>query len=123
VNLDHFPTEENLDSSFLALFKSNLIRIGELEDFLVRSPVLNTCILCSTTLKNVLANKMIVVECIEIRAFSFVWELWRIANHVSVSVVPSVVVVAVNTLFVVDGMNEHVALRSVFELFQTFDVL
>lgn len=66
---------------------------------------------------------MIVVECIEIRAFSFVWELWRIANHVSVSVVPSVVVVAVNTLFVVDGMNEHVALRSVFELFQTFDVL
>ena len=49
-NLDHFPAEENFDSSLLALLKGDLVGIWELVDLLVGSPVLNLGILGSATL-------------------------------------------------------------------------
>lgn len=41
VDLDHFPAELNINSTFEALIESNLISIRELEDLTVRGPVLN----------------------------------------------------------------------------------
>ena len=49
-NLGHFPTEENFNASLLALLEGDLVGVGELEDLLVRGPVLNLGVLGSTTL-------------------------------------------------------------------------
>ena len=112
VNLDHFPSEEDLDIPFLAFFESNLVGIWELEDLLVWCPILHTGILCSTALHDILSDEVIVVERIEVATLSLVREFRRVANHVSIVMVPSMIVVAIDALFVVDGMDEDVALRS-----------
>ena len=66
---------------------------------------------------------MLVVECIEVSALTLVWELRRIADHVSVGMVPPVVVVPLNSLFVVYRMNKHVVLAAVLlELRQSLNV-
>ena len=122
-NFDHFPSKEDLDVSLLALLKCDFIGITKLEDLLVGSPVLDASILGSATLKNVLAEEVLVVESIEVRALSLVWEFGRIANHVSVGVVPSVVVVAINSFLVVNGVNKHVALRSMLQFMEALNVL
>ena len=123
VHLDHFPSEEDFDVPLLALFESNLVGIWELEDLLVRCPILHSGILCCTALHDILSDKVIVVKWIEIATLSLVWEFRRVANHVPIVMVPSMIVVAINALFVVDGMDEDVALRSMFELVESLDVL
>jgi hypothetical protein len=114
MNFKHFPAEEDFDASLSALLKSNLVSVWESEDLLVGCPILNFSILCRASLQNVLAQEMLVIESIEVRALSLVRELWRIANHVSVCVVPSVIVVAINAFLIVDCVNEYITLRSVF---------
>jgi hypothetical protein len=42
LELDEFLTEDDLDSSLVALVKSNLVSVRELEDLLIGSPVLNS---------------------------------------------------------------------------------
>lgn len=44
VYLYHFPAKLNINSAFVTFFKSNLVSIWELEDFFVRSPVLDLSI-------------------------------------------------------------------------------
>jgi hypothetical protein len=123
VNLDHFPAEEDLDSALLALLESDLVGIGELEDLLVWGPILYASVFGCTTLELILAEEMFIVEGVEVSALALVGELWRIANHVTIGVVPAVVVVAINALLVVNGVHEDVALRLVLELSEAFDVL
>lgn len=53
---------------------------------------------------------MLVVKSIKIRALSLIGESRRIANHITVSVVPSVIVVVINSFLVINSMNEDVAL-------------
>jgi hypothetical protein len=73
-NLGHFPSEEDLNSSLLALLESDFVGIGELVDLLVGSPILNAGILGGTSLKNILAKEVLVVKSIEIRTLSLVGE-------------------------------------------------
>lgn len=75
ADLDHFPAEEDLDASLSALFEGDLVGIAELEDFLVGSPVLDTSVLGSTSLEDILAEEVFVVKGIEVCAFTLVWEL------------------------------------------------
>ena len=121
VNLDHFPSEEDFNTSFLALIESDLISVGELEDLLVGGPVLNAGVLGSASLKNVLAEEMLVVESVEVGAFALVGELRAVADKITVSVVPPVVVVDINTFLDIYCVNEHVALRFVLEVGQALN--
>jgi hypothetical protein len=123
MHLDHLLSKEDFDSTFPALLESNFVGIREFEDLLVGGPVLNACILSSNALKLVLTQEVFVVEGIEITALTLVGELGWIANHISVGVVPSVIVVVVNTFFGVDSVDKDVALGIVLELWETLDVL
>jgi len=58
---------------------------------------------------------MLVVKSIEIRALSLIGESWRIADHVTVSVVPSVIVVVIDSFLVINSVNKDVALGLVRE--------
>jgi hypothetical protein len=61
VNLEHFPSEHNINSSLMALFKSDLISIRELENFFVWSPVLDSSIGSGSSLKFILSKERFVV--------------------------------------------------------------
>jgi hypothetical protein len=115
-DLNHFPSEEDFDSSLLALFKSNLVSIWELEDLLVGSPILNAGIFGCTSLKNILPKEVLVIESIEVRAFTLVWEGRRIADHVTVGMVPSMIIVVINSFLVINSMNEDVAQRIICKI-------
>ncbi len=91
VYLDHFPSEEDLNTSFLAL------------------------------IKHVLAEEMLVVESLEVRAFAFIGELRGIADKITVSVVPAVIVVDISALLDIYCVNEHVALGFVLEVRQALN--
>jgi hypothetical protein len=66
LNLNHLPAEEDLNTSFLALFESDFISVWELVNLLVRCPILNAGILSGTTLELVLAEEVLVVESVEV---------------------------------------------------------
>ncbi len=113
LDLDHLPSEEDFNTSLLAFFKGNLVSVGELEYFLIGGPVLNSSVLSSSALKLVLSEEVLVVESVEIATFALIREFRRIAYKITVSVIPPVIVVVINTLLNVDSVNEHVALRVV----------
>lgn len=46
LHFNHFPTKVDINASLVALFQCDFIGIGELEDFLVWSPELDSSILC-----------------------------------------------------------------------------
>ena len=65
---------------------------------------------------------MLVVESIEVRSLTLVWESGGITDHVSVGVVPSVIIIVVNSLLMVYGVNEDIALRVVCKVLETLNV-
>jgi len=69
----------------------------------------------------VLSHERLVVECVEVVSFTLVWALGRVADHVSVVVGPTVVVVAGDSLLVVELVNEHVLFLGAF--LQGFETL
>ena len=66
LNFNHLPSEEDLNTSFLALIESYFISVWELVNLLVRCPILNFGILSGTTLELVLAEEVLVVESVEV---------------------------------------------------------
>jgi hypothetical protein len=75
-NFKHLPSEHYVDSTLVAFLLSNFISVWESVNFLVGSPILNACVVCGTAMKLILSHKVLVVEGVEISAFSLVWELW-----------------------------------------------
>jgi hypothetical protein len=57
VNLEHFPSEHYIDSSLVALIKSDLIGIWELEDLFVWCPILNLSISSIDSMEFILSQK------------------------------------------------------------------
>ena len=110
LDLDHFPSEEDINTSLLALLEGDLVSVGELVDLLVGGPELNAGVLSGTALELVLAEEVLVVEGVEVAAFALVGEFRRIADKITVGVVPPVIVVVINTLLDVDCVNEHITL-------------
>jgi hypothetical protein len=108
----------------VALIKSDLVGIREFENLSVRGPVLDLGILGSSTLELILSHEVFVIKGIEVSTLTLVWELWSIAYHISVGVVPSVIVVSVESFLVINCMNKDIVLTSVFLKFRkTFDML
>ena len=71
----------------------------------------------------IIAKEVLVVESVKVSTFALVGELWRVADEVTSLVSPSVPVVTVCTLLVVNRVDEDVAvLMGVFKLLQTLDV-
>ena len=116
LNRNHFPAEEYFNTSFFAFFKSNFISILKFENLLVRSPVLYSSILSSSSLKNILSQEVLVIKWVEICSFPLVREFRWITNHVSISMVPSMIVVFINSLLSVNGMNKYATLS--FHMFK-----
>lgn len=125
VHLDHFPSEHDIDTSLVALVKSNLVSVRESEDLLVRGPELDLCVLSSSANKFVLSHEVLIVESVEVTTFTLVWELRGIADHVTVGVVPSMVVVRVsNSLLEVESMKENSVLEWVLrKLSKSLDLI
>lgn len=107
VDLDHLPAEHDIDSSLVALIKSNLVGVTKLIDLLVWSIELNSSVGSGSSLELILSQEGFVVKGVEIGSLSLVWELWRIADHIAVVVVPSVIVVSVNSQLVVEHVDEN----------------
>lgn len=80
LHLEQFPPEVDLNSALVALIKSNFVGIGEAEDLFVWGKVCDFGICCCSSLKLILAHELLVVEGVEITAFSFVGVLGRISN-------------------------------------------
>lgn len=118
VDLDHFPTKVDINSSLLALLKNDLISIRELIDFLIGCPELNSSILSSSSLDLILSQEVLVIQSVEVGTFTLVGELWRVDEHVSICVVPTVIIISLNSLLVINSVNEDLVFASV--LFKVF---
>ena len=96
LELNKLLSEDNFNSSLLALIESNFVSVAELIDLLIGGPDLNSGISSRPLVQLVMSQEMFVVKSIEIVPFSLVGEVGRIAEHVSVGMVPSVVEVLVD---------------------------
>ena len=122
ADLDHLPAEADIDASLVALVKSHLVGIWELVDLLVWSEVLDSSVGSRSSLKLILSQEGFVVQGVEIGTFSLVWELGGVADHIAVVVVPSVIVVSVNSDLVVEHVHEDVLLLwGLLELWESLD--
>ena len=122
TNLHHLPAEADIDASLVAFVKGDLVSISEFVDLLVWGEVLDSGVGSGSSLELILSHEGFVVQSVEIGSLSLVWELWRVADQVSVVVVPSVIVVSVNSLFVVEHMDENSLLFWGFlELWKSLD--
>lgn len=122
-NLEHLPSEHDINASLGALLEGDLVGIGEGVDEFVGSPELQAGVGRISLDALVLAHEVLVVEGIEVRAFSLVWHGRRVTNEVAVSVGITVIVVLCDGGLVVDGMDENVgAVVHGGHLFQTLDV-
>jgi len=96
MDFQKFPSEHNFDSSLVAFFKCNFVGVTKFKDFFVWSPVLNFRSERMNSVLLILSQPWFVIESPEIISFTLVWSFWRIANHVSSTMVPSVVVISSN---------------------------
>lgn len=72
----------------------------------------------------VLSQVVLVIESVEISSFTLVWELRRIANHISSIMIPSMIVVSVHTFLVINSMNENIVIFfSMLELLKSWNML
>jgi len=58
----------------MTFIECDLVGVGESVNLLVGSPVLNTGIGCSTTVKLVLSHEVLVVKGVEVSSLTLVWE-------------------------------------------------
>ena len=110
ADLDHLPAEADIDASLVALVKSDLVGVWELVDLLIWGEVLDSSVGGGSSLELILSQEGFIVQGVEISSLSLVWELWRVADHVTVIVVPSVIVVSVNSQLVVEHVDENILL-------------
>ena len=118
MNLDHFPSKMNINTSLSAFIKSNIISIWELINFFIWSPELDSSILGSSSLELILSHKVLIVQGIEVSSFALVWQLGGVDEHVTIGMVPSMIIISLNSLLIINLVNKYVILSSVlFKLF------
>lgn len=115
-DLYHFPSKVDFNASFVTLLKENLIHIGEVNNGLVRGPVLNLGISMRSSYSLVLSEEMFVVERVEVCSFSFVRTHGRVADHISAVVSPAMVSISHHSLLSVDNVTPYLILTSVLVL-------
>jgi hypothetical protein len=90
LNFNQFPSEHNINSSFMTLIKRDFVCIGETIDFFVRCPILNSSTSWGTSLELILSHKVFIITGIKIGSFTFIWSFWWIAKQITSWCVPSI---------------------------------
>jgi hypothetical protein len=106
-NFEHFPSEHHINLALVAFVQGDLIGIWESVDELVGSPDLDFSVGRVPSMHGVLSHEMLVIEGHEVTAFTLVWHCGRVADHVAMVVVDTMPVVPVNSVFVINGVNEN----------------
>lgn len=67
---------------------------------------------------------MLIIKGIEISSLTLVWELWRIADHISIIVVPTMIIISLESFLVINSVNKDIVFTSVFlKFWKSFDML
>jgi len=108
VYLDHLPSEHDIYASLVAFFKGNLVGIWELEDLLVWGPVLDSGTKSAISYSLCVSGHGFVIKGIKTRSLTLEREFWVIADHISVGMVTSVIVILVkNSILGIKHMGEN----------------
>jgi len=121
LNLHKLPAEVHVDSSLLALFKSNLVGIREFINPFIWSEIGDSSRSAGNSLDLVLSEVGFVVKSPKVITLSLMWRLRRIAEHITVSMVPSMIIVLAWSILIVEDVNEAVVL--LWELLQLLETL
>lgn len=103
-----FPAEVNLDSSFLALIKRDLVRVWECIDEFVGSPELDARAGSCASNELILSQEALIVEGVEIGALALVRHSGRVVDVVTTCVDESGVEVAAEALLFVKLVHKHI---------------
>ncbi len=106
-NFFEFPTEIDFNVSLSAFIKCNFIGIFKIKNAFIWSPILNSRISGSSSLEKFLSQKMLIVKKEEIKSLVLHWSLRLIVNQISVEMLPSVIMILINSEFRVSKMNEN----------------
>ena len=124
VHFEELPAQVDLDTALLALFKGNLVSIGEGIDELVGGPVLDLATLGRKIEKLILSVEPLVVEGVEVGALTLVGHSWRVADVVTDLMVIAVVIVAREAVLAVDLVHEDlVAFMALIVFSQALNII
>lgn len=124
LNLHKLPSEVDIDSSLLALFKGDLVGIWELVDPFIWSEISDSSTWAGNSLDLILSEVRFVVEGPEVVTLTLMWGLGRIAEHIAVSVIPSMIVVLEWSILIVEDVNVAVILFwQLLQLLKTLDLV
>ena len=113
----------DLNPSLFAFFENDFVGVGEFVNFFVGSPMLNSGTLGCSSLEDILSQEVLVIEIVEITTLSLVGELRGVSDHISVGVVPSMIVISINSFFMINGMNKYFVFTStLFKLRETLNM-
>lgn len=122
LDLDHFPAKADINTALVALIQGNLVGVREPVDLLVGCVVLDSGAVRGCLLQLIHPEVALVVKCVEVSALSFVWEVGGVADEIASSVHPAIPVVLVESLLVVEPVQEDAfAVFAVRVVAQTFD--
>lgn len=123
-NLLELPPKEDFDLSLIALLKSNFVSIVIGENFLVGSPVLNSCVVGCSSEQLLLSQQVLIVESEETHALILVREGRVVYDAIPMEVLPPSKVVSIHPVFLVNNMTEDATSFSLsFQLSQSFNVV
>lgn len=108
---NHFPTQHHIYSSLMAFIKCNFICIRKLIYWFIWWPILDSSSCGTDSMKLILSQEWFIIRSIKIAAFSFVWELGRVTNHISTSMTPPIENISSfifsRSLFFIKTMSKH----------------
>ena len=127
LNLEHFPAEADINAALVALVQGDFVGVRELVDLLVGGVILNASTSRRSLVHLVHSQERLVVERVEVRTLTLVWELGGVADEVTCLVLPSGPVVLADAFLVVKGVDEDVlslvALRELLEALDVFQLV
>jgi len=94
MNLNQLLSKDDINVSFVAFIKNNIVGIVEFNDLLSWSNELNSCRFSWILDQFILSIEMLMDESVEVSSFSLIWTTWRVINQIARSMVHAVIVVS-----------------------------